>query len=48
MSKFASGKSLMMYHVKPDDRFDDDKLTPKTRNFNMKLSKSNDRIITAN
>jgi hypothetical protein len=46
MSKFASGTSLMMYHVKPDDRLDDNGLTPKTRNLYLNFSKSNDRIFT--
>ena len=46
MSKYTSGTSLMMYHLKPDDRHDDEAVTPKSRISKLMPSKSTDKIVS--
>ncbi len=46
MSKWSSGTSLMMYHLKADDRHDDEAVTPKNRIVTLKPSKSTDKIVS--
>ena len=46
MSKYKSGTSLMMYHLKPDDRHDDEAVTPKSRISKLMPSKSTDKIVS--
>ena len=46
MTKYTSGTSLMMYHIKPDDRHDDEAVTPKSRISYLIPSKSTDKIIS--
>ncbi len=46
MTKYTSGTSLMMYHLKPDDRHDDEAVTPKSRICQLMPSKSTDKIVS--
>lgn len=46
MAKYTSGTSLMMYHLKPDDRQDDEAVTPKSRINKLIPSKSTDKIVS--